>query len=216
MWILPHYVKQSIANNSKSHMCAMDKSSSFAFSLHNVDSRFRNFMRSYPEIVYYSLMRFATDQAIAEFWCRYLTVPAGVQHDVTAVRRWFCCKIVHGSKCIWRMSAQRRIHCINRTCGSLSSQNSQTPLGAESSFGFGRHCVPCRIAVVYPERASITSIFSLTPSIKENITTENLGISANQLILSAGIQRWLLRVVLDTSPSHSQCFTSTCGTVSSL
>lgn len=82
-------------------------------------------------------------------WCRHSTVHADSQHDSATVLRSINCKIMQGRRCIWRTFPQR---CIKWRCGSIDLLLSQTVLCSELSRWFDSHCVPSKIAVIYPER----------------------------------------------------------------
>lgn len=65
MWVLSHYLKDTLANALNSRMCAEDRSASLPASERN-EPRSRKLLRSYPEVVNYLFKKISTDQAIAE------------------------------------------------------------------------------------------------------------------------------------------------------
>lgn len=51
MCVLPYYVEKKLANALKSLMCADDRSSAFATSIHKEDTRFEELQSPLPEVV---------------------------------------------------------------------------------------------------------------------------------------------------------------------
>lgn len=66
LWILPHYVQESLTNALHSRMCADNQFESLVASLQNEQNRSCKLRHSHPEVVAYLLKKYATDQAIAE------------------------------------------------------------------------------------------------------------------------------------------------------
>lgn len=67
MWVLPHYVSETLANALYSQMCATDKLFYIAALVRNFHNGPRKHLRSYLDVINYLLHKFATDQAIAKF-----------------------------------------------------------------------------------------------------------------------------------------------------
>lgn len=65
MWVLPHYVKNTLANGFNSPICAKNRSTPLVASVRS-EPRSRKLLRCCPEDVNYLLRKYATDQAIAE------------------------------------------------------------------------------------------------------------------------------------------------------
>lgn len=66
MWVLRHFVKETLANVLNSHMCAEERSVLIAASVQNKEVRPLKLLQSYPEFVNYLWKKFATEHAIAE------------------------------------------------------------------------------------------------------------------------------------------------------
>lgn len=67
MWVLPHYLHETIANALKSRMCSEHRTNQIIASVCNRDTRSHKLLRSYLEVVNYLLRKCATGQKIAEY-----------------------------------------------------------------------------------------------------------------------------------------------------
>lgn len=66
MWVLPYYLKETLANALKSHICENYCLSAFPASVRNEEPESGKILPSYPEAVIYLLKKFEPKQAIVE------------------------------------------------------------------------------------------------------------------------------------------------------
>lgn len=66
MWVLPHYIKKTLANMLDSRMCAEGLISTFSVSGRDDKQRQSEWLRCYSEVTNNFLKQYATDQAAAE------------------------------------------------------------------------------------------------------------------------------------------------------
>lgn len=83
MWVLPHFVKETIANALNSRMCAEDRTAPLVATVRHDKIRHQKLLRSYPEVVNYLLKKFATGAEIAEYDATILRYmhPASMTHQ---------------------------------------------------------------------------------------------------------------------------------------
>lgn len=67
MWVLPYWIHATLAKDLNSRLCAEVRTASIIASVRNNDTREREFLRSYPEVVNYLLKQYAAGQAMAGY-----------------------------------------------------------------------------------------------------------------------------------------------------
>lgn len=67
MWVLPHYLNETLANAFNSHMCTDDKSTPITASFRSNGVISRELLRSFTEEVIYLFKKFTKNYAISEF-----------------------------------------------------------------------------------------------------------------------------------------------------